>query len=429
ELIPEIGEDDCVQETQSCIRHRAAMLSRALIDENHKYKNLEIIKFVDKFNALMSAGKSTTEDSLSLGLDFLANTRNATDSLPDVFFTDTEISYRDDNRIMWIFIEKDDEGDDIFPNKFKNKEDKEEQKRETVIPPHYYDEWDYKYESYKPDWTSVYERLYSNSDSIFIDQLLEKNGDIVKQLKRVLDLLKPQNKKRLRFQEDGSELDLDIALRSVIELKNRSQPDSRINNDFEHDSRSVSVLLLLDLSESLNDIVEAKNQTILELSQEAVSLLAWSVEQLGDNFAIAGFNSNTRDQVMYYHIKSYSEHWDDSVKARLANLKAEYSTRMGAAIRHGAHYLDLQKSDKKLMLILTDGEPFDIDIKDPNMLIKDTHKAIQECRKKGMYPYCISLDNKADNYISDVFGSNYSVIDRIESLPKELPQLFLSLTK
>jgi nitric oxide reductase activation protein len=46
-----------------------------------------------------------------------------------------------------------------------------------------------------------------------------------------------------------------------------------------------------------------------------------------------------------------------------------------------------------------------------------------------MYPYCISLDNKADNYVSDIFGSHYSVIDRIESLPKELPQLFLSLTK
>jgi len=186
---------------------------------------------------------------------------------------------------------------------------------------------------------------------------------------------------------------------------------------------------LLDLSESLNDIVEATNQTILELSQEAVSLLAWSVEQLGDNFAIAGFNSNTREQVMYYHIKGYSERWDDTVKARLANLKAEYSTRMGAAIRHGSHYLDLQKSDKKLMLILTDGEPSDVDVKDSEMLIKDTHKAVQECQKKGMYPYCISLDNKADNYVSDIFGSHYSVIDKIESLPKELPQLFLSLTK
>jgi nitric oxide reductase activation protein len=402
------------------------MLSRALIDENHKYKNANILKFVNKFKELMDTGKSTTEDSLSLGLDFLANTRNASDSLADVFFTDTEISYRDDNRIMWVFIEGDDEGDDIFQRKF---EDKEDQKLEAVIPPHYYDEWDYKYESYKPDWTAVYERLHPHSDAAFIDQLLDKNRGLVKQLKRVLDLLKPQNKKRLRFQEEGSELDLDIALRSVVEFKNGSQPDTRINTDFEHDSRSVSVLLLLDLSESLNDIVETTNQTVLEFSQEAVSLLAWSVEQLGDNFAISGFNSNTREQVMYYHIKGYSEHWDDTVKARLASLKAEYSTRMGAAIRHGAHYLDLQKSDKKLMLILTDGEPSDVDVNDSEMLIKDTHKAVQECQQKGMYPYCISLDNKADDYISDVFGSHYSVIDKIESLPKELPQLFLSLTK
>jgi nitric oxide reductase activation protein len=370
----------------------------------------------------MDTGKSTTEDSLSLGLDFLTNTRNASDSLADVFFTDTEISYRDDNRIMWVFIEDDDEGDDIFQRKF---EDKEDQKLEAVIPPHYYDEWDYKYESYKPDWTAVYERLHPHSDAAFIDQLLDKNRGLVKQLKRVLDLLKPQNKKRLRFQEEGSELDLDIALRSVVEFKNGSQPDTRINTDFEHDSRSVSVLLLLDLSESLNDIVETTNQTVLELSQEAVSLLAWSVEQLGDNFAISGFNSNTREQVMYYHIKGYSEHWDDTVKARLASLKAEYSTRMGAAIRHGAHYLDLQKSDKKLMLILTDGEPSDVDVNDSEMLIKDTHKAVQECQQKGMYPYCISLDNKADDYISDVFGSHYSVIDKIESLPKSCHNCFI----
>ena len=426
ELIPKIGESACNEETQSCIRHRASMLSRALIDENHNYKNVEILKFVKKFKELMNKGDSTTEDSLTLGLDFLASTRHASDSLANIFFTDTEISYRDDNRVMWIYIEDGDEGDDIFKMKL---EDKQNQEIEVVLPPQYYDEWDYKYASYKPDWVAVYERLHSHSDATFIDELLDKNRNLVKQLKRVLDLLKPQNKKRLRFQEEGSELDLDIALRSVIELKNGSHPDTRINTDFEHDSRSVSVLLLLDLSESLNDIVEATNQSILELSQEAVSLLAWSVEQLGDNFAIAGFNSNTREKVMYYHIKGYSEHWDDTVKARLANLKAEYSTRMGAAIRHGTHYLNLQKSDKKLMLILTDGEPSDIDVNDSEMLIKDTHKAVQECQQKGMYPYCISLDNKADEYISDVFGSHYSVIDRIESLPKELPQLFLSLTK
>ena len=425
-LIPIVDEFDCDENNQSCLRHRAIMLTRALLDENHPYKNQIIIDFVVKFKTLMSSEESKTSDSLTLGLEFLIKTRSASDALANVYFDNTEVTYRDDNRSMWTFIEEFDEDDEIFQHEFQNDEEAEDLE---VIPPHYYDEWDYIYESYKPDWAAVYERLHSRSNANKIDKILDKHSALVKQLKRVLDLLKPQNKRRLRYQEEGAELDLDIALRSVIEMKNGLQPDTRINVDFEHDSRSVSVLLLLDLSESLNDAIDNSERTILELSQEAVTLLAWAVEQLGDNFAIAGFNSNTRQQVMYYHIKGYSEHWDENVKSRLANLKAEYSTRMGAAIRHGSHYLNLQRSDKKLMLILTDGEPSDIDVSDSNSLIKDTHKAVQECQQLGMYPYCISLDKKADNYISDIFGSHYSVVDRIESLPHELPKLFLSLTK
>ncbi len=426
-LMPELDEFDCDETKQSGVKHRAAMLSRALIDDNHSYKNTDILDYAARFKALMIGKENTsTGDSLALGISFLAKTKKASDSLADLYFDNTEASYRDDNRMMWRFIEREDEGEKLFIAELYN--DMEPIAVEA-IPPRYYDEWDCFHKSYKPDWVSVYERLHSHSDPSKIDKLLERHANLVKQLKRVLDLLKPQNKKRLRYQEEGAELDLDIALRSVIDYKNGSQPDTRINTDFEHDSRSVSVLLLLDLSESLNDTVPGTSRSILELLQEAVSLLGWAVEQLGDNFAIAGFNSDTRERVMYYHIKGYSEHWDDTVKSRLADLKAEYSTRMGAAIRHGAHYLDLQQSDKKLMLILTDGEPSDIDVSNSKVLIKDTHKAVQECQQKGMYPYCISLDNKADGYISDIFGSHYSVIDRIESLPKELPKLFMSLTK
>ena len=427
DLIPIVDEFDCDDTNQSCLRHRAIMLTRALLDENHPYKNKIILDYVEKFKALMDKGESTTSDSLSLGLGYLIKTRSAADALPKIYFKNTEVTYRDDNRSIWLFIEDFDEEDNIFEHQPKTEEEDEDEIE--VIPPHYYDEWDYAYDSYKPDWTAVYERLHSHGDSSKIDRILDKHDVLVKQLKKVLDLLKPQNKKRIRYQEEGAELDLDIALRSVIDIKNGTQPDTRINIDFEHDSRSVSVLLLLDLSQSLNEVVGSSGQTILELSQEAVSLLGWAVEQLGDNFAIAGFNSDTRQKVMYYHIKGYSERWDDTVKSRLADLKAEYSTRMGAAIRHGAHYLDLQESDKKLMLILTDGEPADIDIHDPKVLIQDAHKAVQEAQQKGMYPYCISLDKKADEYIGDIFGSHYSVIDRIESLPQELPKLFLSLTK
>jgi nitric oxide reductase activation protein len=193
--------------------------------------------------------------------------------------------------------------------------------------------------------------------------------------------------------------------------------------------RNIAVCLLLDLSESLNQNAAGSEQTILELSQEAVSLLAWAIEQLGDPFAIAGFHSNTRHDVRYLHIKGYREHWNDEVKARLAAMQAGYSTRMGAAMRHAAHYLDAQQADKKLMLILTDGEPADVDSHDQRALIDDARQAVKELDRLGIYSYCINLDPKADEYVSDIFGSHYTVIDHVQRLPERLPQLFMALTR
>jgi len=245
----------------------------------------------------------------------------------------------------------------------------------------------------------------------------------------MLDLLKPQDKVRIRFQEEGSELDLDIALRSLIDYKSGATPDPRINMSHRTDGRNIAVMILLDLSESLNEKAAGCDQTVLELSQEAVSLLAWAIEKLGDPFAIAGFHSNTRHDVRFLHIKGYSEHWGDEVKARLAAMEASFSTRMGAAMRHAAHYLEKQQADKKLMLILTDGEPADIDSKDGRLLIEDAHQAVKELDQQGIYSYCINLDPGADKYVADIFGKQYSIIDRVESLPEKLPQLFISLTK
>ncbi len=109
--------------------------------------------------------------------------------------------------------------------------------------------------------------------------------------------------------------------------------------------------------------------------------------QVGDPFAISGFNSNTRHDVRFYHIKGFTENWGDEVKSRLASIEPSYSTRMGAAMRHAAHYLKSQQADKKLMLILTDGEP------------------------------------------ADIFGSQYTIIDHVDRLPEKLPEVFISLTK
>ncbi len=189
------------------------------------------------------------------------------------------------------------------------------------------------------------------------------------------------------------------------------------------------MLLLLDLSESLNDKLPATGQSLLELSQEAVSLLAWVIDCLGDPCAIAGFHSNTRHEIRYYHLKGFSERWNDEVKARLAAMTAGWSTRMGAALRHAAHYLDARRADKKILLLLTDGAPADVDVADEGYLRSDTRKAVEELASQGITVFCLSLDPRADSYVGEIFGRHWRVLDRVERLPEALPQLYLQLTR
>jgi len=429
-LHPVPVEGECHEAGVSCIRHRLAMLSYALLNENHGYQDKDILQTVAQFHELMeqaeTAGRqTTTKDIVNIGLGYITRTRRQEDQAAKVFFENTVVDYRDDNRHLWVFIEEGDE-EEQFDQEPKQAEEEEEL---HALPPRHYPEWDYNTKSYRPDWVSLYESLHPAGDPAEIDRLLEKHSALAKRLKQILDMLKPQHYVRIRYQEEGSELDLDVAIRSLIDYKSGATPDPRINMSHKHDGRDIAVTLLLDLSASLNDVPAGSTQSLLELSQEAVSLLAWAIDKLGDKFSIGGFFSNTRHDVKYLHLKGFSERWDDNVKARIAKMEAGFSTRMGAAMRHAGHYLSKQKADKKLLLILTDGEPADIDVHDEKLLIKDAHKAKTELDMDGIYTHCISLDPNADEYVSDIFDNHYTVIDNVNRLPEKLPQLFLSLTK
>jgi len=429
-LHPVPVEGECNEKGVSCIRHRLAMLSYAILNEDHGYKDKDILITVKAFHELMEASIKTgepteTKDMVNLGLGYITRTRRQEDQAAKIFFDNTIVDYRDDNRRLWVFIEDGDE-EEQFDNKPQKSEDEEEL---NALPPRHYPEWDYNTKSYRPDWVSLYESLHPSGNASDIDRILEKHSALAKRLKQILDMLKPQHYVRVRYQEEGSELDLDVAIRSLIDFKSGAQPDPRINMSHKHDGRDIAVTLLLDLSASLHDVPHGSTQSLLELSQEAVSLLAWAIDKLDDKFSIGGFFSNPRHDVKYLHMKGFSEHWDDAVKARVAKMEAGFSTRMGAAMRHAGHYLGKQKADKKLLLILTDGEPSDIDVQDPKLLIKDAHKATTELDMDGIYTHCISLDPKADEYVSDIFGSHYTVIDNVSRLPEKLPQLFLALTK
>ena len=434
-LHPVPGETECDPETTSCLRHRLAMLSYALLDPQHPYTNPQLLEFVARFHDTLSRGVSSTREMADLALSYVARTRRQSDQLAKVHFANTVIDYRDDNRHLWQYIEDSDD------EEFFDDPDKQNRKPAEVLslPPRRYPEWDCQSQTYRPDWASVYEALHPSGNPADIDRLLEKHAALAKRLKRLLDMLKPQDKVRIRYQEEGSDLDLDVAISSLIDYRSGTTPDPRINMSHRTDGRSIDVLLLLDLSESLNQKVPegthragaggTAGQTVLELSQEAVSLLAWAIDHLGDAYAIAGFHSNTRHEVRYQHIKGFSERWDDTVKARLAAMQAGWSTRMGAALRHAGHYLEHRRADKKILLLLTDGEPADIDVTEPDHLRSDARKAVEELAAKGVTSFCLSLDPRADEYVRDIFGKRWRVLDRIERLPETLPSLYMELTR
>ena len=274
-LHPKPGEDDCNPEVESCIRHRLAMFSYAVLDPNHGYTNPVLRDFVDQFHALLAEGDASTKEAAALALSFAARTRRQEDQSANVYFADTEIDYRDDNRHMWRFIEEGDEEESFDDQERKAKRDEDEDKG---LPPRHYPEWDYQTQLYHPDYVSLYENLHPSGEAAVIDGLLEKNAALANRLKQLLDMLKPQEYERVRYQEEGSELDLDVAIRSLIDFRSGAQPDPRINMSHRTAGRNLAVSLVIDLSQSVGEVAPGCDQTVLEISREAVALLGWAID-------------------------------------------------------------------------------------------------------------------------------------------------------
>jgi nitric oxide reductase NorD protein len=83
-------------------------------------------------------------------------------------------------------------------------------------------------------------------------------------------------------------------------------------------------------------------------------------------------------------------------------------------MRHAAHYLAAQKADKKLLLMLTDGQPADVDVHDERLLIEDARKAVGNSTGRASSATASASIARPTTYVGDIFGRRYSVIDNIE---------------
>ena len=301
--------------------------------------------------------------------------------------------------------------------------------KEPVSEPFHYPEWDYQVQLHRPDWVSVIERRQGKGDPEDIERILTDYKPVASRLKHIIDALQPQGVIRQRHQEDGDQIDINAAVDAMVDLRMGHSPDPRVNVRLIRKTRDLAVVVLLDMSESTNETLPGTDRPVLDLTREAASLLSWAIDGIGDPFAVHGFASDGRHDVQYYRYKDFGEGFNDKVKSRLAGMQGGLSTRMGGALRHAADHLKQQPQQKKLVLMVTDGEPSDIDIRDPQYLRQDTKKAVEELGSEGIMTYCLTLDPEADDYVSRIFGPNrYTIIDHVQKLPEKLPALFASLT-
>lgn len=330
----------------------------------------------------------------------------------------------DDAQEIWVL------GTELFPYEDMGISFNQSEGKEPVSDPFHYSEWDYQIQLERPLWATVVEKRAKVGDMQIIDAIAAQHKHTIGRLKFLLDAMQPQGVTRVRKLEDGDEIDINAAIGSLIDMRMGIQPDSRIMMRSVRKVRDISVMVLLDLSESTNEKVAGQEFSVLDLTRQATVLLADAMNKIGDPFAIHGFCSDGRHNVEYYRFKDFDQAYNDIPKSKLAGMTGQLSTRMGSAIRHAGYHLAQQKSAKKLLLVITDGEPADIDVRDPQYLRFDTKKAVEEVARSGVITYCMSLDPRADQYVSRIFGvRNYMVVDHVERLPEKLPALYAGLTR
>lgn len=284
-----------------------------------------------------------------------------------------------------------------------------------------YDEWDFRRQGFRHNWCHLLEKDIQPSGGTFISTALAEHRGVIKQLKRQFEQMRSHH----RFvgqQRDGDDIDLDALTEAVADHKAGLPPSERLFVRQLRDQRDIAALFLVDMSSSTEGWVG-------KAIKESLLVMAEAMESLGDRYAIYGFSGMRRTRSEVFRVKKMDEHYNETVQGRIAALGPKDYTRMGPPIRHFSKILSEVEARVRLLIILTDGKPEDYDDYKGEYAIEDTRHALIEAKNNGIHPFCITIDHKAQEYISHLFGEvNYLFIDDVKKLPRRMPDMYRILT-
>lgn len=288
-------------------------------------------------------------------------------------------------------------------------------------------EWDYAAGLARPDWVTVRTYPPGTAEAAIIERLGAESG-LARQLEALIRGARLGLPQRLKKQAEGDALDLDAAIAATIARRSGEVPDTRIYRRTERRIRDIATVLLVDTSESTRGRLPGRTARILDVETEAAAALAAAVDAAGDRLLIDGFSSNGRSDVRICPVKDFGEAFAPRAVTRLAGLAPGYSTRLGAVIRFGGARLARERAYRRVLIVLTDGEPFDVDVKDPRYLVEDARRAVAELRGTGIDAVGLGIGGGVASG-KRVFGrGNFVPVLRPDALPKALAALYFRLS-
>jgi hypothetical protein len=313
----------------------------------------------------------------------------------------------------------------------------------------YYDEWDYHIGDYRQRWCRLREVPVEGDSGEFFNRTLTEYARLIPEVRRQFQRIRPEMYRTVRGLEDGEDFDLNAVVSARVDRRARRPPSSKLYVARTREERDVATLFLIDMSASTDEPLQkptagpsaddddaafvrrpsTTGRRIIDVTKEALVIMAEALAEIGDAYAIYGFSGHGRQNVEFYLVKAFNESLSAAVRGRIGALEPKRSTRMGTALRHSMEKMASITSRSRHIILLSDGFPQDFDYgqdRRSNVYgLRDTTVALREVEAAGITPFCITVDKAGHDYLREMCdGSRYMVIEDIAALPHELPKIY-----
>ena len=291
-----------------------------------------------------------------------------------------------------------------------------------------YPEWDYRTGIYREHGAVVHERTPPLGDAAWAEGVLARRAALLHEVRRRFERLRPR-RHRLGRQLDGPEVDLAAYVAAYADRRAGCPADDRLYEAVRPARRDVAIALLIDVSGSTDSWV-TENLRVVDVEKEALLVVCDALDALGDPYTILAFSGEGPEAVSVLPLKGFDERSGTLVRRRIAALDSDNYTRMGAALRHATARLMTKPARHRLLLVLSDGKPNDIDHYEGRYGVEDARQAVVEARLQGLHPFCVTVDRHAPAYMPRIFGAGgYAALYHPEHLPSVLVDVLRRLIR